>query len=146
MVDVSRIQEEQEHRYPGLHVRRDGEAVVVHIPPKFRKRSGRQTIIIGEDGRPIDLQPDARPKDSPRVNRKLVEAIAKAHRWQEQLEPGEYPSVDDLGPVPQSRPQLRQPPAATPASPQPHRSHPPRRRARRPESGQATEGPAGAVG
>ena len=28
MVDVSRIQEEQEHRYPGLHVRRDGEAVV----------------------------------------------------------------------------------------------------------------------
>lgn len=96
MVDVSRIQEELGHRYPGLHVRRDGEAVVVHIPAKFRKRSGRQTIIIGEDGRPVDLQPDARPKDSPRVNRKLVEAIARAHRWQEQLESGEYPSVDDL--------------------------------------------------
>ncbi len=49
-----------------------------------------------EDGRPIDLQPDVRPKDNPRVNRKLVEAIARAYRWQEQLESGEYPSVDDL--------------------------------------------------
>ena len=96
MVDVSEIQEEQARHYPGLHVRRDGEAVVVHIPASFRRRAGRQTIIIGEDGRPIDPQPNAKPKDDRRVNRTLVEAIAKAHRWQEQLESGEYPSVDDL--------------------------------------------------
>ncbi|NLX60627.1 MAG: hypothetical protein GXY74_16250 [Phycisphaerae bacterium] len=96
MVDVSQIQQEQARRYPGLHVRRDGEAVVVHIPAAFRKRNGQQTIIVGEDGRPIDPRPDAKPKDDRRVNRTLVEAIAKAHRWQEQLESGEYPSVDDL--------------------------------------------------
>lgn len=96
MVDVSQIQQEQERRYPGLHVRRDGEAVVVHIPAQFRRRNGQQTIIVGEDGRPIDPRPNARPKEDRRVNRTLVEAIAKAHRWQEQLESGEYPSVDDL--------------------------------------------------
>jgi len=96
MVDVSEIQQEQERRYPGLHVRRDGEAVVVHIPAQFRKRNGQQMIIVGEDGRPIDARPSAKPKDDRRVNRTLVEAIAKAHRWQEQLESGEYPSVDDL--------------------------------------------------
>jgi len=96
MVDVSQIQEEQARRYPGLHVRRDGGAVVVHIPAQFRKRNGQQTIIVGEDGRPVDPRPNAKPKEDRRVNRTLVEAIAKAHRWQEQLESGEYPSVDDL--------------------------------------------------
>ena len=96
MVDVSEIQEEQARRYPGLHVRRDGEAVVVHIPASFRRRDGRQTIIIGEDGRPITPEPTAKPKDDRRVNRQLVEAIAKVHRWQEQLVSGQYPSVDDL--------------------------------------------------
>jgi len=34
--------------------------------------------------------------DMSRVNRPLVEAIAKAHRWQAQLESGEYASLEDL--------------------------------------------------
>lgn len=96
MVDVSEIQEEQARRYPGLHVRRDGEAVVGHIPAQFRRRSGRQTIIVGEDGKPIDPRQDAKPRVNSKVNRPLVEAIAKAHRWQEQLESGEHASTSDL--------------------------------------------------
>ena len=30
------------------------------------------------------------------VNQTLIEAIAKAHRWQEQLESGEYAGIEDL--------------------------------------------------
>ncbi len=39
---------------------------------------------------------DSRPKLRWPANRPLVEAIAKAHRWQAQLESGEYASLDDL--------------------------------------------------
>jgi hypothetical protein len=96
MVDVALIQEEQQDRYPGLHVRRDGGAVVVHIPAKFHKRNGQQTIIVAEDGKVVAPGAGTKPKDNRRVNRTLIEAIAKAHRWQEQIESGEYPGVDDL--------------------------------------------------
>jgi len=30
------------------------------------------------------------------ANQTLIEAIAKAHRWQEPLESGEYPSLEDI--------------------------------------------------
>jgi len=32
----------------------------------------------------------------PDANQTLIEAIAKAHRWQEQIESGEYAGVEDL--------------------------------------------------
>ena len=32
----------------------------------------------------------------PDANQALIEAIAKAHRWQEQIESGEYASIEDL--------------------------------------------------
>ncbi|NQU75807.1 MAG: hypothetical protein HQ546_05785 [Planctomycetes bacterium] len=74
---------------PGLRVRRDGDAVVVHIPMRLRHRNGRQMILTdGESPATVTTQCDA--------NHTLIEAIAKAHRWQEQLESGEYAGVEDL--------------------------------------------------
>lgn len=92
MHDATPIEDQQE-RYPGLRVRRDGDAVVVHIPIRFRRRRGKQMILTGGDAVPAS---EAQHAGSDGGNQALIEAIAKAHRWQEQLESGEYASVEDL--------------------------------------------------
>ena len=57
------------------------------IPMRFRRRNGRQMILT--EGEPsATCESDA--------NHTLIEAIAKAHRWQEQIESGEYAGVEDL--------------------------------------------------
>jgi len=87
MHETAVIENEQERRYPGLRVRRENGAVVVHIPMRFRRRNGRQMILT--DGAPSSAcESDA--------NHTLIEAIAKAHRWQEQIESGEYAGLEDL--------------------------------------------------
>ena len=87
MHETTRIENEQQPRYPGLRVRRDGDAVVVHIPVRFRRRNGRQMILTDGD-QPAGPQRDA--------NQTLIQAIAKAHRWQEQIEAGHYAGIEDL--------------------------------------------------
>lgn len=48
-------------------------------------------------GRQMVLTPDGHvSQPERRANGPLVEALAKAHRWQEQLEADEYASLDDL--------------------------------------------------
>jgi len=87
MHETAAIENEQERRYPGLRVRRENGAVVVHIPMRFRRRNGRQMILT--EGQPSGAcESDA--------NHTLIDALAKAHRWQEQLESGEYTSIEDL--------------------------------------------------
>ncbi|MCP4594112.1 MAG: hypothetical protein GY842_25565, partial [bacterium] len=83
------IENEQERQYPGLRVRRDGDAVVVHIPMRFYRRNGRQMILTNG-------KPTAAPASERSINETLIEAIAKAHHWQEQIESGEYASIEDL--------------------------------------------------
>ncbi len=89
MHDIAVIENEQSRRYPGLSVRREGKAVVVHIPVRFHRRNGRQMILT-------DGEPAAAPTPERDANQTLIEAIAKAHRWQEQLESGQYAGVEDL--------------------------------------------------
>ena len=97
MHETTLIEDQQKERYPGLRVRRDGEAVVVHIPARFYRRNGRQMIVT--KGEPGDAAQGERPvaavleRDA---NHTLIKAIAKAYRWQEQLESGEYGSIEDL--------------------------------------------------
>jgi len=88
------IENQQQNRYPGLRVRRNGDAVVVHIPARFRRRNGRCMILT--DGKPIAASSTQRDTSGSGANRTLIEAIAKAHRWQEQIESGEYSSLEDL--------------------------------------------------
>jgi len=70
----------------------------VHIPVRFRRRNGRQMILTDGD------QPAGPERDA---NQTLIEAIAKAHRWQacpaiadrrrgKQIEAGQYAGIEDL--------------------------------------------------
>jgi len=94
MHETTLIENQQQDRYPGLRVRRDGDAVVVHIPMRLRRRNGRQMILT--DGEAVAAPATQREAGGNGANQTLIEAIAKGHRWQAQLESGEYPSLEDL--------------------------------------------------
>lgn len=86
--------------YPGLSIHREGQAVVVHIPMRFRRRNGRQMIVMAGQ-QPPDMADGEKPtgpkrQAQPEGNQTLIKAIAKAHHWQEQLESGKHASIDDL--------------------------------------------------
>lgn len=100
MMDTAGIESGQQGRYPGLSIHREGQAVVVHIPMRFRRRNGRQMIVMAGQ-QPPDLVDGEKPpgpkrQAQPEGNQMLIKAIAKAHHWQEQLESGKYASIDDL--------------------------------------------------
>jgi len=73
MRDTNVIEKEQQRDYPGLTVRRDRGAVVVHVPVRYHRRNGRQMLLTPEDHQ---WAPERA------ANQTLVEALAKAHRWQ----------------------------------------------------------------
>ncbi len=85
---MDNVEKSQQENYPGLTVTRDGDAIVVRIPVRFYRRNGRQMVLThGENGQ-------AAPERE--TNGSLVSALAKAYRWQEQLESGEYAGLEDL--------------------------------------------------
>ena len=89
MTDTAKVEKEQRENYPGLTVRRDGDAIVVRIPVRFYRRNGRQMVLArGSD--------NGRAEPERETNGALVAAIAKAYRWQEQLESGEYATMEEL--------------------------------------------------
>lgn len=89
MTDTTPFERKQQAKYPGLTVSRDGDAVIVRIPIRFRRRNGRQ-MVLTQDGNESNIAPERA------TNNSLATAIAKAYRWQQQLESGEYTSLDDL--------------------------------------------------
>ena len=76
-------------KYPGTTVTRDADAVVVRIQVRFYRRNGRQ-MVLTQGGDPIQHTPERE------ANGTLDTALAKAHRWQEQLESGQYDGLEDL--------------------------------------------------
>ena len=70
-------------------VRVEDGKILVHIPMRFKRASGRKEIIIPEFG-----QDDAAL--SPRAQRPLAIAVARAHRWLARLEDGTFGSVSEL--------------------------------------------------
>ena len=56
-----------------------GGAAVVHVPVRYHRRNGRQMLLTPQDH-------DWKPERT--ANQTLVEPIAKAHGWQEQIESG----------------------------------------------------------
>jgi len=69
-------------------VERDGNDLVVRIPMKLKRRSGRKQIIV-PDGLD-DAEPIAPPQDA------LIDALARAHHWQQLIDEGRYGSITDL--------------------------------------------------
>jgi len=74
------------HRNGEPRIVRDRDGIL--IPMRLRTRSGRKEIIVprGLDGSPMKT----------RIDDKIVVALARARRWQELLESGEYASITNL--------------------------------------------------
>ena len=71
-------------------VRREGETVIVSVPIKVYRLNGRQ-MILAEDNESGDKQTKHKS-----LNVSLITALAKAYRWQDQLESGEYRDLEDI--------------------------------------------------
>ncbi len=60
----------------------------------LRRRNGRCMVLTEGEAAPISAAQHV--EDTIGANRTLVEVIAKGHRWQAQLESGEYVNLEDM--------------------------------------------------
>jgi hypothetical protein len=74
----------------GLETRLDGETLFLRIPMRFQRRGGRKRIVA-PDGSEIV------PNSKPQPDGTLVKALARAWRWQRQLDEEVHTSVSDIG-------------------------------------------------
>lgn len=63
------------------------KTVTVHVPMKFSARGGRKAIIT--EAAPASPAPS-------RTEEALLKALAKAFRWRQQIEAGEFASIAEL--------------------------------------------------
>jgi len=75
-------------------VESDGRLVVV-IPMRFKRRNGRKEILLSSGGTAPPAA-GASAVDSPAVQKQLVIAMARAHRWQALLDQGRFKTITDL--------------------------------------------------
>jgi hypothetical protein len=68
----------------------DGRTVTVRVPISIRKRGGRR-LVLAPDGTDITAAPVQRHIDSA-----MVKAVARAFRWREMLESGEYVTIREI--------------------------------------------------
>jgi hypothetical protein len=61
--------------------------ITVHVPMTFTSRWGGRKLIIS-DG--VQTPPQ------PRTDNALLKALARAHRWRQKIENGEYASITEL--------------------------------------------------
>jgi hypothetical protein len=66
----------------------DGTTIPVSVPMAWRRRGGRKVIVA-----PPGCDDWAPP---PKIDRALVKALARAHRWQRMLESGKYGTLAEL--------------------------------------------------
>jgi hypothetical protein len=73
----------------GVKLSPDGSTITVFVPIGWRRCGGRKVILVprGCD----DWSPP------PKIDRALVKALARAHRWQLMLDDGVYSSVSEIG-------------------------------------------------
>jgi hypothetical protein len=75
-----------DEKYPGRKVYREGDRIVVRIPVRFHRRNGRQMIVAAGEGEGSSKSDD----------NALAMALARAWKWQEEMESGEYSTIEDL--------------------------------------------------
>jgi hypothetical protein len=68
----------------------DGRTVTVRVPISIRKRGGRR-LVLAPDGSDISAAPVAR-----HIDNAMVKAIARAFRWRDMLESGEYATIREI--------------------------------------------------
>jgi hypothetical protein len=74
----------------GVQTRLDGTMLVIRIPMRFQHRGGRKRIVA-PDGTAIVATSKPQPDGT------LVKALARAWRWQRQLDEEVHTSVSDIG-------------------------------------------------
>jgi len=73
-----------------VQTRLAGTTLVIRIPMRFQRRGGRKRIVA-PDGSAIVPALKSQPDGT------IVKALARAWRWQRQLDEGAYSSVSDIG-------------------------------------------------
>jgi|SRR4051812_5223113 hypothetical protein len=73
---------------PRPKLSQDGRTLTVRIPISLRRQGGRKQVLT-----PASAAPWTAPV---RVDRALVKAIVRAHRWRDMLESGRYDTVREL--------------------------------------------------
>ena len=68
----------------------DGRTVTVRVPISIRRRRGRK-LVLAPDGAEVTAMPVTR-----HVDNALVKAIARAFRWCDMLESGEYATIREI--------------------------------------------------
>jgi hypothetical protein len=68
----------------------DGRTVTVRVPISIRRRGGRK-LVLAPDGAELTAEPVARHIESA-----MVKAIARAFRWRDMLERGEYATIREI--------------------------------------------------
>ena len=74
----------------GINVASDGRTMTVRVPMTIKRRGGRK-LVLAPDGADITAAPVAR-----HVDNAMVKAIARAFRWRDMLESGEYSTVREI--------------------------------------------------
>ena len=68
----------------------DGRTVTVRVPISIRRRGGRK-LVLAPDGAEVTAAPVTR-----HVDNAMVKAIARAFRWRDMLESGEYATIREI--------------------------------------------------
>jgi hypothetical protein len=68
----------------------DGQTVTVRVPISIRRRGGRK-LVIAPDGTNLTTAPITR-----HIDNAMVKAIARAFRWRDMLESGEYATIREI--------------------------------------------------
>jgi hypothetical protein len=74
----------------GTGVARDARTFTVRVPIAIRRRGGRK-LVLAPDGAEVTAAPVTR-----RVDNAMVKAIARAFRWRDMLESGEYATIREI--------------------------------------------------
>lgn len=65
-------------------------SITVRVPISIRRRGGRR-LVVAPDGKDVTAVPVTR-----RIDNAVVKAIARAFRWREMLENGEYSTIREI--------------------------------------------------
>ena len=68
----------------------DARTVTVRVPISIRRRGGRK-LVLAPDGAEVTAAPVTR-----HVDNAMVKAIARAFRWRDMLEGGEYATIREI--------------------------------------------------
>lgn len=71
----------------------DARTVTVRVPIAIRRRGGRK-LVLAPDGTEVTAAPVVRHVDSA-----MVKAVARAFRWRDMLENGEYATIREIANV-----------------------------------------------